>query len=100
MTYLDPVEVAADHYGLLLDGERTRIVDMRLPVGARDNEHSDPTEFVYFIRGSTARIHLPDGNPVERDIPDGHAMEHEPGPTQSRTSATTTSTPSSSSSRT
>jgi quercetin dioxygenase-like cupin family protein len=76
-TYIDPVEAASDHYTLLLDGERARIVEMRLPAGARDNEHSHPNEFVYFVKGSAARIYVGD-EIVELDIPDGMVMEHEP----------------------
>jgi len=33
---------------------------------------------VYFIQGGKVRIHLPDGQFMELDIPDGHAMKHEP----------------------
>ncbi|MCA1737005.1 MAG: IS630 family transposase [Actinobacteria bacterium] len=78
MDYQDPVEIASDHYRLLLDGKRARIVEMRLPAGARDNEHSHPNEFVYFLQGSNVRIHQGDGPPAELDIPDGFVMEHEP----------------------
>lgn len=76
-TYIDPVEAASEHYRLLQDGERARMIEMRLPPGARDNEHSHPNEFVYFLRGSRARIHV-GGETVELDIPDGMVMEHEP----------------------
>lgn len=75
--YIDPVDAAAEHYKLLQDGERARMIEMRLPAGARDNEHSHPNEFVYFISGSKARIHV-DGEAMELDIPDGMTMEHEP----------------------
>lgn len=75
-TYIDPIQAASDHYRLLEDGERARIIEMRLPPGARDNEHSHPDEFVYFLQGSRARIHV-DGDAVELDIPDGMTMQHE-----------------------
>lgn len=75
--YIDPVEAAADHYRLLQDGPRARMLEMRLPPGDRDNEHSHPNELVYFLRGSTARIHV-GGDVVELEIPDGMTMQHEP----------------------
>ena len=49
--YIDPIDAAAEHYKLLQDGQRARMIEMRLPPGARDNEHSHPNEFVYFIQG-------------------------------------------------
>lgn len=76
-TYIDPVVAASEHYTLLQDGERARMIEMRLPPGARDNEHSHPNEFVYFIKGSQARIRVSDEE-MELDIPDGMVMEHEP----------------------
>lgn len=75
--YIDPVEAAPKHYRLLQDGERARMIEMRLPPGARDDEHSHPNEFVYFIKGSKARIRVGKES-VELDIPDGMVMEHEP----------------------
>jgi len=77
MTFKDPTEVASEHYSLLHAGARARMVEMRLPPGARDNEHSHPNEFVYFVQGGKARIHV-DGEAMELEIPDGMAMEHEP----------------------
>jgi hypothetical protein len=94
--YIDPVVAAAEHYKLLQDGQRARMIEMRLPPGARDNEHSHPNEFVYFIKGSKARIRV-DGETMELDIPDGMVMEHRRTPW--RTSATARSWPSSSNSR-
>jgi quercetin dioxygenase-like cupin family protein len=75
--YIDPIDAAAEHYKLLQDGQRARMIEMRLPPGARDNEHSHPNEFVYFIKGSKAVIRV-DGDAMELDIPDGMVMEHEP----------------------
>jgi quercetin dioxygenase-like cupin family protein len=75
--YIDPIDAAAEHYKLLQDGQRARMIEMRLPAGARDNEHSHPNEFVYFIKGSKAVIRV-DGDAMELDIPDGMVMEHEP----------------------
>jgi len=77
MAYIDPVVASPNEYKLLLDTEKARIVEMRLPPGTIDNEHSHPNEWVYFIRGSQVKVHVGD-DVVNLDIPDGHVMHHEP----------------------
>ena len=78
MTYIDPVKAAPDNYKLLFEDDVHRVLEMTLKAGERDNEHSHTSEMVYFISGSKLRIHLPGGETVEADIPDGHVMPHEP----------------------
>jgi len=75
MSYIDPVVASPNEYKLLLDEGGARIVEMRLPPGTIDNEHSHPSEWVYFIRGSKVLVHVGDEK-VELDIPDGHVMHH------------------------
>ena len=48
-----------------------------MPAGEKDEMHSHPSETVYFISGGKAKIHLPGGEVVEAEIPDGHVMWHE-----------------------
>ena len=78
MEYKDPTQVSPENYRLLLEDGDHRLVEMSLPAGRSDIEHSHPHEMVYFITGGKARIHLPDGDSVELEIPDGHVMKHEP----------------------
>ena len=78
MDYKDPVKVSPKNYRLLLEDGNYRMVEMRLPAGTSDIEHSHPNHMVYFIKGGKAHIHLPGGEPVELEIPDGHVMKHEP----------------------
>jgi hypothetical protein len=78
MEYKDPIQVAPNNYRLLLEDGDYRLVEMRLAAGTSDIEHSHPHEMVYFITGGKVRIHLPGGESVELEIPDGHAMNHEP----------------------
>ncbi len=77
MTYIDPLESSPDHCKLILETDKARLVEMRVKAGESDNEHSHPSELVYFISGGKARIHLPDGNSMEADLPDGGSMAHE-----------------------
>ncbi len=77
MAYIDPVEVSPNNYKVVSEDERFRVLEMNLPAGQKDEVHSHPSEVVYFITGGKAKIHLPDGQVVEADIPDGHVMSNE-----------------------
>jgi len=77
VTYIDPVKAASDNYKLLFEDDEHRVLEMSLGAGAKDNEHSHTSELVYFISGGSVKIHLPGGEIVEADIPDGHVMAHE-----------------------
>ena len=76
MDYIDPVKVSPDNYKVLLENDQVRVLEMSLKAGEKDNQHSHPSETVYFIKGGKLKIHLPDGNAQEADIPDGHVMWH------------------------
>ncbi len=77
MSYIDAIEAAADNYKLLAEEGKIRVIEMTLPPGVIDNEHSHHNETVYFIKGGKLRIHVGD-EAMEVDIPDGHVMFHEP----------------------
>lgn len=55
-----------------------RVLDMTLPAGRSDVEHSHTAETVIFVKGGNAHIALPDGNAMDAELPDGHIMWHEP----------------------
>ena len=78
MEYKDPITVSPNNYRLLLEDGHYRMVEMWLPAGTSDIEHSHPNEMVYFITGGKVRIHLPGAEAVELEIPDGYTMKHEP----------------------
>jgi len=75
--YIDAVEAAADNYKLLSEEENVRVIEMTLPPGVIDNEHSHHNEVVYFISGGHLRIYV-DDETMEVEIPDGHVMHHGP----------------------
>ena len=77
MAYIDPVEASTNNYKVITEDERFRVLEMNLRAGEKDEVHSHPSEAVYFITGGKAKIHLPDGQVVEADIPDGHVMLNE-----------------------
>ncbi len=74
MSYIDPVEVSPDNYKVLLENDDVRALEMTLPAGTSDDQHSHPNETVYFITGGKAKIALPDGAVVDAEIPNGHVM--------------------------
>ena len=74
MTYIDPVEVSPNNYKILLENDNVRVLEMNLRAGEKDEVHSHPAETVYFIKGGKAKIHLPDGQSVDAELPDGHVM--------------------------
>lgn len=76
MSYIDPCDVSPEYYQKLFENEHLRVVEMTLPAGHKDTEHSHPDETVYFIKGGKARIHVGDDS-MEAEIPDGHVMFHE-----------------------
>ncbi len=78
MPYVDPIGVSPNNYRVLLENDHVRVLEMILRAGEKDEEHSHPAETVYFIKGGKAKIHLPDGQTMEVDLPDGHVMWHEP----------------------
>ena len=60
MTYIDPCEVSPNHYRELFSNEHLRVVEMSLPAGEKDNEHSHPDETAYFIKDGKVRISVGD----------------------------------------
>ena len=77
MAYIDPVKASPDNCKLLFENEHVKVLEMNLKAGTTDNEHSHRAETVYFISGGSAKIHLPNGEVMEAEIPDGHVMYSE-----------------------
>jgi tetratricopeptide (TPR) repeat protein len=75
---LDPLRMAPEHYAMLGEDEALRVVEIRIPPGQSDRTHAHPHEAVYFVKGSTVRLHLPSGETPEMEIPDGHVLVHGP----------------------
>lgn len=78
MEYIDPVEASPENYKLLFENEHVRVLEMNLAAGNIDQQHSHPSETVYFLSGGKVRFHLPDGETDEAEVPDGGVVWHEP----------------------
>ena len=77
MAHIDPVESSPDNYKVLLETDRYRMLEMTVRAGTSDNEHSHPSEAVYFVTGGKVRVHLGDGETMEAEFPDGGVMDHD-----------------------
>lgn len=77
MNYIDPAKASPENYKVLFENEHVIVLEMSLKAGQQDHEHSHHDETVYFVSGGKVKIHLPDGQLVEADLPDGHIMWHE-----------------------
>jgi hypothetical protein len=77
MAYIDRVKVSPDVYTVLFENDAVRVLDMTLPAGQSDIEHSHTDETAYFVKGGNAHIALPDENAMDSELPDGHIMWHE-----------------------
>jgi len=77
MAYIDPTTASPDNYKLLHEEDEIRLIEMTLNAGETDNQHSHKDELVYFVSGGNVRIHLPDGQSMDAEVPDGHVMAHE-----------------------
>ena len=77
MAYIDPVQASPDNYKVLMENDEVRVLDMTVKAGESDRMHSHHSETAYFAKGSKIKIHLPDGQAMEADVPDGHVMWHE-----------------------
>ena len=66
-----------DMYKQIFTNSHVRVLTMTLQPGKSDRWHHHPAETVYFEKGGTLRIHLPDGNAVTKEVADGEVMWHE-----------------------
>jgi len=86
--YVDPVEVSPNEYKTVLEEDGVRVVEMVLPPGVSDTEHSHPTETVYFITGGRRESTFRTAPRMSSTSPAGWLCDTRPGRTGSRTSAT------------
>ncbi|MCH8817241.1 MAG: hypothetical protein IIC92_05880 [Chloroflexi bacterium] len=74
MPYNDPAVVSPDIYQVVLENDFVRVLQMDLPAGQSDSQHSHPAVTVIFIKGSKVEFTLPDGQVIELEATDGHVI--------------------------
>ena len=70
----DAVTASPDNYRTVAENDAFRIVRMTVPAGGRDEWHSHPNELVHFLVGAAGRIHMPDGESMDIEVPAGATM--------------------------
>ncbi|MHA7811967.1 MAG: cupin domain-containing protein [Phycisphaerales bacterium] len=66
-----------EHYTLLHEDDRIRVIDFVIEPGFRDQWHRHPHEAFYILKGGTLPIEPQDGDPIELTIKPGDVVSHE-----------------------
>ncbi len=70
----DAVAVAPDHYSVVEDNDRVRILEFRGGPGTVTEMHSHPTMVVVALTNAKVRSTLPDGQSREMELNSGTVM--------------------------
>jgi len=70
----DPVAVAADHYHILLENDRVRMLDFKLGPGERVPLHAHPDYVMYALTPFKVRFTSADGRSKDFEGPAGLAI--------------------------
>ena len=74
----DPVKVSPDHFTVLLENERVRVLDFHSSVGVKIPLHSHPAYISYSISGAgKTKFTSADGKVTEQTAKTGQATWHE-----------------------
>jgi quercetin dioxygenase-like cupin family protein len=75
----DPVKVSPDHFTVLLENERVRVLDFHTAAGVKIPKHSHPAYISYSISGAgKTKFTSADGKVTETPAKTGQATWHEP----------------------
>jgi quercetin dioxygenase-like cupin family protein len=74
----DPVAVAPDHYKILLENKRVRVLEGLLKPGERTPLHSHPARVIYILSDEKARFTFPGGRTVDSESKAGEVVWREP----------------------
>ncbi len=70
----DPLIVNAKTIQLKLENDRVRVLEARLPPGAKEQMHSHPPYIIYVISGGKALGHSQDGKTAEMVLETGAVL--------------------------
>ena len=74
----DPVKVSPDHFKVLLENDRVRVLDFRSKSGVKIPQHSHPAYISYSIEGAgKTKFTSADGKTTEPAARTGQATWHE-----------------------
>jgi quercetin dioxygenase-like cupin family protein len=69
--------VAPDVYKVVFENDRIRVLEARMPVGARTEMHSHPDYLVYALQDGKVKFTAPSGETGEVEIKAGDVMWRE-----------------------
>jgi quercetin dioxygenase-like cupin family protein len=72
----DPVSVDPDHYKVLLDNDRVRVIEFRAAAGDKSPMHSHPNYVTYNFSGGTTTFTYPKGKPFVATSKAGGVLWH------------------------
>jgi beta-alanine degradation protein BauB len=76
----DPVKVSPDHFKVLLENDRVRVLDFHSNAGVKIPQHSHPAYISYSISGAgKTKFTSKDGKVTEQTAKTGQATWHEAG---------------------
>ncbi len=70
----DPLRVASNVAGLLMENDRVRVIDGHLKVGDKAAMHSHPDHVVYVVKGGKAQFSYPSGKVEAINLETGKAI--------------------------
>lgn len=70
----DPVFTDPDHYSVMFENERVRVLEYRDEPGDETHEHSHPAFVLYALSAFERQITLPDGTVLNRSFEAGDTM--------------------------
>jgi len=73
----DPVKVAPEHYKVLLENDRVRVLEYVSKPGDKEAMHSHPANLLYMLSGATVKFTLPDGKTTESQLKAGEVAWRE-----------------------
>jgi quercetin dioxygenase-like cupin family protein len=76
--YPDAFEAAKGAYKILLENDKVRVSEMRLPAGEKMEMHNHPTTIVYVLDDIKNKWTMPDGSTQIIEQKAGEAMYSEP----------------------
>jgi beta-alanine degradation protein BauB len=76
----DVMKVASDTYGLLMENDKVRVLEVRLKPGQKAPMHNHPNDHViYVMRDAKFKLSFPDGRSTEVDLNSGKILWMEAG---------------------
>jgi beta-alanine degradation protein BauB len=76
----DVLKAAPEAYGLLLENDRVRVMEVRLKPGQKAPMHEHPSKHVvYVMKDAKFKLSFPDGKSTEVDLKTGKALWMEAG---------------------